>query len=81
MLEAELITLHTTPLRTLENGHQASFYTALYRVMAWEGTPQHGGAEVEQLAWFAPDALPPMRGFIGRWAARWLADHAGQNLS
>ena len=69
---AELLTLHTTPLRTLDNGHQASFYTALYRVTAWSGMPQPDGLEVERLDWFAPAELPAMRGYIGRWAADWL---------
>ena len=72
MLAADLLTLHTTPLRTLSNGHRASFYTALYRVTEWEGTPTPDGTEVARLEWFAADALPPMRGYIGRWAADWL---------
>ncbi|RTR27752.1 NUDIX domain-containing protein [Deinococcus radiophilus] len=74
VLDAELLTLHTTPLRTLGNGHQASFYTALYRVTAWEGVPQADGVEVAELRWFSVEALPPMRGYIGRWAAEWLRE-------
>lgn len=72
VLGAELLTLHTTPLRTLGNGHQASFYTALYRVTEWRGTPQADGLEVERLEWFSVQELPPLRGFIGQWAAAWL---------
>ncbi|WP_339095063.1 NUDIX domain-containing protein [Deinococcus sp. VB343] len=73
---AELLTLHTTPLRTLANGHQAAFYTALYRVTDWQGTPQPDATEVEALDWFAPDDLPPLRGSIGQWAARWLRERS-----
>ncbi|WP_261664881.1 NUDIX domain-containing protein, partial [Deinococcus sp. Marseille-Q6407] len=78
---AELLTLHTTPLRTLENGHQASFYTALYQVTAWTGTPQPDGVEVERLHWFAVADLPPLRGFIGRWAAEWLKGQEAQQTA
>lgn len=74
--DAELITLHTTPLRTLGNGHQASFYTALYRVTEWSGIPRADGLEVERLEWFSVPELPPMRGFIGVWAAEWLRKNA-----
>lgn len=76
VLGAEQLTLHTTPLRTLGNGHQASFYTALYRVTEWSGTPRPDGREVEQLEWFSVQELPPMRGYIGRWAADWLRANA-----
>lgn len=72
VLGAELLTLHTTPLRTLGNGHQASFYTALYRVTGWRGTPLADGLEVERLEWFSVQELPPLRGFVGQWAAAWL---------
>ena len=75
VLAADLITLHTTPLKTLSNGHQASFYTALYCVTEWQGTPQPDGLEVERLEWFAVSALPPLRGYVGRWAAEWLRLH------
>lgn len=73
---ARLITLHTSPLRTLANGHQAAFYTALYEVTAWTGTPQPDGIEVERLEWFGVDELPPLRGLVGRWAAAWLQERS-----
>lgn len=72
---AELITLLTTPLRTLSNGHRASFYTALYRVTHWSGTPTADGVETAHLEWFHVQDLPPIRGLVGQWASKWLQEH------
>lgn len=71
--DAELLTLLTTPLRTLPNGHQAAFYTAIYLVRDWEGTPQADGAESAEVRFFSVQELPlPLRGMAGAWMARWL---------
>ncbi|RJF71970.1 NUDIX domain-containing protein [Deinococcus cavernae] len=70
---AQLLTLLTTPLRTLPNGHQAAFYTALYLVTGWEGEPVADGVESGELRFFAAHELPaPLRGVAGQWAADWL---------
>lgn len=74
VLAAELLTLLTTPLRTLPNGHRVSFYTAVYRVTEWSGVPVPDGVEGTELRFFAPDDLPlPLRGQPGAWAADWLS--------
>ncbi|MBZ9751199.1 NUDIX domain-containing protein [Deinococcus sp. HMF7604] len=70
---ASLLDLLTTPLRTVANGDQAHFYTAMYRVDAWTGVPVPDGVEGAELAFFAPTALPTLRGQPGEFARVWLA--------
>ncbi|WP_221089642.1 NUDIX domain-containing protein [Deinococcus aquaedulcis] len=74
---ATLLDLLTTPLRTVPNGDQAHFYTAIYRVDAWHGTPVPDGVEGVELAFFAPDALPALRGQPGEYARAWLWGQRG----
>lgn len=74
---ATLLDLLTTPLRTLPNGHQAHFYTGMYRVDSWTGTPVADGIEGVELAFFAPQNLPTLRGQPGEYARAWLLQQAG----
>lgn len=69
---AELLDLLTTGHRQLPNGDEAYFYTAVYLVTDWEGTPFPDGVEGVEVAFFGPDDLPPLRGQPGAWAADWL---------
>ena len=73
---ATLLDLLTTPLRTLPNGHQAHFYTAIYRVDAWSGVPTPDGIEGLDLAFFGAHELPSLRGQPGEYARAWLIEQA-----
>lgn len=77
VLEAELLDLLVTPHRQLANGDEAYFYTAVYRVTEWRGTPIADGVEGVELAFFGPDALPVLRGQTGAWAGQWLRTRKG----
>ena len=52
--------------KRLDNGHEFYSYTALFRVTHWSGTPIPDGLEGEELRFFAPHALPPLAGPVGR---------------
>ena len=73
---ATLLDLLTTPLRTLPNGHQVSFYTAIYRVDDWSGVPTPDGIEGVELAFFGAHELPSLRGQPGEYARAWLIEQA-----
>lgn len=69
---AELLDLLTTGHGQLPKGDEAYFYTAVYLVTDWQGTPVPDGVEGVDVAFFGPDDLPLLRGQPGEWAARWL---------
>ncbi|MDL2344870.1 NUDIX domain-containing protein [Deinococcus sp. MIMF12] len=69
---ARLLDLLTTGHRQLPNGDEAYFYTAVYHVTDWHGTPVPDGVEGVEVAFFGPDDLPSLRGQPGAWAAEWL---------
>ncbi|ANE44887.1 DNA mismatch repair protein MutT [Deinococcus puniceus] len=72
VMEFKLLELLTTPHRHLPNGDEAYFYTAVYHVTEWQGTPVPDGIEGIELAFFSPDDLPALRGLPAHWAAKWL---------
>lgn len=76
VLEATLLDLIVTPHRRLPNGHEAYFYTAMYEVTAWQGTPVPDGTEGTALAFFSRETLPAVRGLAGQWATQWLQNRA-----
>lgn len=72
--EAELLTVVSgaQTFHRLGNGHAFYAYTALFRVTRWSGTPLPDGLESEELRFFAPAALPPLAGPVGRRLATLL---------
>jgi ADP-ribose pyrophosphatase YjhB (NUDIX family) len=72
VLQSSLLELLVTPHRRLPNGDEAYFYTAVYHVTHWQGTPVADGIEGAELAFFGAKSLPPLRGQPAQWAEHWL---------
>jgi len=72
VFQAELLDLMVTPHRRLPNGHEAHFYTAMYHIQHWQGTPIADGVEGVEVAFFGAETLPALRGQAGEWAGHWL---------
>lgn len=77
VVQAQLLDITTTPHRRLPNGDEAYFYTALYLVTEWRGTPVPDGVEGVELRFFGAEHLPALRGVPGKWAGRWLRAYQG----
>lgn len=60
VLEAEPFGLYTDPRYsvTYPNGDQVQTFTVAFRVGRWEGNPRPACEEVEEVGFFALDALP-----------------------
>ncbi|MDB5046583.1 MAG: mismatch repair protein MutT [Deinococcus sp.] len=77
VLESTLLELLVTPHRQLPNGDEAYFYTAVYHVTHWQGTPMPDGVEGIELAFFGAEDLPVLRGQPAHWTVNWLLARSG----
>ncbi|UQN06398.1 NUDIX hydrolase [Deinococcus sp. QL22] len=77
VLESQLLELLVTPHRQLPNGDEAYFYTAVYHVTHWQGTPVPDSVEGIELAFFGVEGLPALRGQPAHWTANWLLARSG----